>query len=153
MRRWSLKIFNEASILALAFEKYRTSCLGCTQWYSSLPSGFFSSSGLGSHPYPWGLSQAPTYNNNHDDADVKYKQVPVDITFGNIQVKEITVKCCLNTSSNDGNKIIESLIVVSIDPIDNVQSTVGPQCKQVVASDTFCFTSLGDHKQLWQDGY
>ena len=121
----------------------------------SLASGFFSFSGLGSHPYPRGLSQAPTYNNNYDDADVKYKQVlpVVDITFGNIQVEEVTVKCCLNTSSNDGNKIIESLIIVSIDPIDNVQSAVSPQCKQVVASDTLCFTSLGDHKQLWQDGY
>ena len=119
----------------------------------SLPSGFFSFSGLGSHPYPRGLSQAPTYNNNYDDADVKYKQVLVDITFGNIQVEEVTVKCCLNTSSNDGNKIIESLIIVSIDPIDNVQRAVNPQCKQVVASDTLCFTSLGDHKQLWQDGY
>lgn len=119
----------------------------------SLASGFFSFSGLGSHPYPRGLSQAPTYNNNYDDADVKYKQVLVDITFGNIQVEEVTVKCCLNTSSNDGNKIIESLIIVSIDPIDNVQRAVNPQCKQVVASDTLCFTSLGDHKQLWQDGY
>lgn len=73
------------------------------------------------------------------------------ITFGNIQVEEVTVECCLDASGNNGNKIIESLIVVAVDPVDDVQSTVGSQSKQVVACDGLCLSSLGDHEQLRQD--
>ena len=76
-----------------------------------------------------------------------------NITFSNIQVEEVAVECCLDASSNNGNKIIESLIVVAVDPVDDVQSTVSTQSKKVVASDAFCLACLGDHKQLRQDGY
>ena len=74
-------------------------------------------------------------------------------TFSYIQVEEVAVKCCLYTSSYDGNKVIESLKIVSIDPIDNVQSTVGTKGKQIVAGDGLSFASLRYHKQLGQDGY
>jgi len=59
----------------------------------------------------------------------------------------------LDTSSYNGDKVIESLKIVAVDPVDDVQGTVGTQCKQVVAGDGLCFTSLGNHKQLRQDGY
>ena len=74
-------------------------------------------------------------------------------TFGNIQVEEVAVKRCLYASSYNGNKVIESLKIVSVDPIDDVQSTVGTKCKQIVAGDGLSFTSLWYHKQLGQDGY
>lgn len=63
-------------------------------------------------------------------------------TFGNIQVEEVAVKCCLYASSYNGNKVIESLKIVSVDPIDDVQSTVSTKCKQIVAGDGLSFTSL-----------
>lgn len=66
----------------------------------------------------------------------------MSITFSNIQIEEVTVQSCLNTSSNNGNKIVESLIVVAINPVDDVQCTIGTQSKKVVAGDTFSFTSL-----------
>lgn len=75
------------------------------------------------------------------------------ITFCNVQVEEVAVKGCLDASSYNGNKVIESLKIVAVDPIDDVQSTVGTQCKQVVAGYGFSFASLGNHKQLGQDGY
>ena len=77
----------------------------------------------------------------------------LSITFSDIQVEEVTVKSCLDTSSNNGDKVIEPFIVVSVDPVNNVQRTVGTQSKQVMAGDCLCLASLGDHKQLWQDCY
>jgi len=59
----------------------------------------------------------------------------------------------LDASSYNGNKVIESLKIVAVDPVHDVQGAVGTQRKQVVTGDGFCFTSLGNHKQLWQDGY
>lgn len=77
----------------------------------------------------------------------------LSITFSDIQVEEVTVKSCLDTSSNNGDKVIEPFIVVSVDPVNDVQSSVGTQGKQVMAGDCLCLASLGDHKQLRQDCY
>ena len=76
-----------------------------------------------------------------------------NITFSDIQVEEVAVKSCLDTSSNNGDKVIEPFIVVSVDPVNDVQSSVGTQSKQVMAGDCLCLASLGDHKQLRQDCY
>ena len=76
-----------------------------------------------------------------------------NITFSDIQVEEVTVKSCLDTSSNNGDKVIEPFIVVSVDPVNDVQSSVGTQGKQIMAGDCLCLASLGDHEQLRQDCY
>lgn len=75
------------------------------------------------------------------------------VTFCNVQPEEVAVKCCLDASSYNGNKVVESLKIVAVDPVDDVQGTVGTKCKQVVAGNGLRFAGLGNHKQLRQDGY
>ena len=55
--------------------------------------------------------------------------------FGNVQIEEVTVEDGLNTASNDGNDIIEAFKVVSVDPVENVKSTVRSKSKQIMAGD------------------
>jgi len=50
-------------------------------------------------------------------------------TFGDIQVKEIAVEDSLHDAGHDGNPILETLSVIAVDPVDDVQSTVGSQSK------------------------
>lgn len=38
-------------------------------------------------------------------------------------------------------------------PIEDVQSTVWAQCKQVMRGDALSFTSLWHHEQLWKNSY
>lgn len=63
-------------------------------------------------------------------------------TFRDVQVEEVAVKNGLDNTSHDGNPVLESFAVVAVDPVDDVQSTVGAQGKQVVRSDRFRFSSL-----------
>ena len=53
-------------------------------------------------------------------------------TFCDIEVEEVTIKHGLDTSSNDGNGVEEGLSVESVDPVENVETTVRAQCKEVV---------------------
>ena len=76
----------------------------------------------------------------------------ISLTFCDVQVEEVTVESCLYTASNNGNKVIKSFKVETVNPVDQVQGTVGTKCKQVVACDGFCLTSLGYHEQLGKDG-
>jgi len=57
----------------------------------------------------------------------------------------------LDTTSNDGNEIEKSFIVVSPHPVDQVETTVKTQSKQVMSGDGLSFPGLTDHEQLWQD--
>lgn len=68
------------------------------------------------------------------------------LTFGNVQIKEVAVESRLYATSNNCYKIIESLKVESVDPVDDVKGTVQAEKEQVMACDGFCFTSLGYHE-------
>lgn len=57
------------------------------------------------------------------------------------------------TACHDSNKIEESLEVVSVDPVQEVETAVRAQSKQVVTCDGFSLTRLAHHEQLRQDGY
>ncbi len=57
------------------------------------------------------------------------------------------------TTSDNSNEVEEVFRVVSVYPVEDVESTVGAQSKQVVAGDGLCLTCLADHEQLWQDGH
>ena len=67
------------------------------------------------------------------------------ITFGDIEIEEITIEGSLHTASHNGNPIVEILHVESIAPVDNVQSTVGPEGKEVMRGDGFSLPCLRDH--------
>jgi len=69
-----------------------------------------------------------------------------------IQVEEIAVQDGLDASSNNSNEIEESSIVVSVDPVEDVQCTVGTQRKQVMRCDGFSFAGFWYHEELRKDG-
>lgn len=58
----------------------------------------------------------------------------------------------MNASSDDSDEIEESSIVVSVDPIKDVESTVGAQREQVMRRDGFGFACFGNHEELGKDG-
>jgi len=71
--------------------------------------------------------------------------------LGDVEIEEVDVEDSLNDSSNNSNGIKETFSVVTIDPVENVKTTVGSQHKQVVAGDGLSFSSLGHHEKLWQN--
>ena len=74
-----------------------------------------------------------------------------DITFSDVQVEEIAIQNCLYTASYNSNKVKETLKVVAIHPVENVQCSVWTQCKQVMTGNGLCFSCLADHEKLWQN--
>ena len=72
--------------------------------------------------------------------------------LGDVQVEEVTVEDCLDTAGNDGNHVVEGLSVVAVDPVENVEATVGAEGKEVVAGDALSLPGFGHHEQLGQDG-
>lgn len=69
----------------------------------------------------------------------------------NVKVEEIGVKNSLHNSGNDGNRVEKALGVVSINPVENVEESVGSEGKEVVGSDCFSVSSSGKHEELWHD--
>lgn len=45
-------------------------------------------------------------------------------TFGDVEVKEVAIQDSLNDSSNDGNPILETFAIVTINPVEDVKSSV-----------------------------
>ena len=74
-------------------------------------------------------------------------------TFCNVQVEEVAVEDCLHTAGNDSDQVEEAFKVVAVDPVNDVESTVGAQREQIVAGDGFGLAGLANHEQLWQDGH
>lgn len=75
------------------------------------------------------------------------------LTFGDVEIEEITIENSLYDSGDDGDDIEAIFIVVPVDPVKHVKASVGAERKQVVASNRLRLASLTDHKQLRQDGY
>ena len=71
------------------------------------------------------------------------------LTFSDVKVEEIAVEHGLDTSGHNGNEIEESLGVVSVHPVENVETPIESLSEQVMGSDGFCLSGLADHKQLW----
>lgn len=63
-----------------------------------------------------------------------------------VEIKEVTVENSLNTSSYNSNQVKESLKVVAVDPVEDVQTTVAAQCKQIVAGNSLSLSSLAYHE-------
>lgn len=75
------------------------------------------------------------------------------LTFGNIQIEKVTIQHSLHYSSHNGNQIIMPFTPIAVNPIQNVQTSVRPQSKQVMRSDTLSLTSFAYHEQLGKNCY
>lgn len=75
------------------------------------------------------------------------------LTFCYIQIEEITVEDGLNNPSDNGDHVKEALKVKPPYPVDEVQSSVESQEKQVVCGDGLSFAGLTNHKKLGEDGH
>lgn len=73
--------------------------------------------------------------------------------LGNVEVEEIAVQDRLDGSGKDRNQIVVSLGVVPVDPVEQIQGTVGTQREQVMTGNTFRFARFADEEQLRQDGH
>lgn len=71
--------------------------------------------------------------------------------FRDVKIEKVAVKDGLDTASEDRDQVEESLEVVSVCPVEDVQSPVGSESEEVVGSDRFGLSGLADHEQLGQD--
>lgn len=63
-------------------------------------------------------------------------------TFGNIEVEKVAIQDGLNDPSNYSNPVLEIFAIITVDPVEDVEGTIGAQSKQVVRCDRFSFSSL-----------
>jgi len=71
--------------------------------------------------------------------------------LGDVEVEEVNVEHGLYNASQDSNGVEESLVVVSVHPVENVKSAVRTKHEQVVACNSLGFSSLRHHEQLRKD--
>jgi len=55
--------------------------------------------------------------------------------FGDVQIEEVAVENGLNDAGKDGNQIEMILIVITVDPVGDVQRAVAALGEQVVGCD------------------
>ena len=72
--------------------------------------------------------------------------------LSDVKIEEVAVENGLDAAGDDSDDVIEALEVVAVDPVEDVEATVGAKSEQVVAGDRLGLPSLGDHEQLGQDG-
>lgn len=68
-----------------------------------------------------------------------------------VEIEEVAVQNGLDTASKDRNQVVEPFEVVSVCPVKDVQSSVGPQSEQVMRGDGFRLSGLADHEELRQN--
>ena len=68
-----------------------------------------------------------------------------------VQIEEIAVEDGLDTAGDDGDDVVESLEVVSVDPVEDVEATVGAESEEIVAGDGLSLAGLADHEELGED--
>ena len=73
--------------------------------------------------------------------------------FCDVEIEEVTIEDSLDTSGHDSNDVIEAFSIVSVHPVEDVETTIGAESKQVVAGNTLSFSGLGYHEELGQDGH
>lgn len=55
--------------------------------------------------------------------------------FGNIEVEEVAVENSLDGAGADCDEVVESFVVVSVHPVEQVKTSVHTQSEQIVACD------------------
>lgn len=72
-------------------------------------------------------------------------------TPGDVKVEEVEVENGLKTAGHNGDELVGVLIDVAVDPVDNVESPIAAESKQVVRRYGLRLSSLRDHEELGQD--
>lgn len=75
------------------------------------------------------------------------------LTFCYVQVEEIAVQDCLNTACYNRDQVEEAFKIESVDPVEDVERTIGAQSEQVVAGDGLGLARLANHEELRQNGH
>ena len=70
-----------------------------------------------------------------------------------VEIEEVAVEDGLDAAGDDGDDVIEALRVVSVDPVEDVETAVGTESKEIVAGDRLRLPCLAHHEQLGQDGH
>lgn len=70
-----------------------------------------------------------------------------------VKVEEVGVEDSLNDSGDNSNRVEEALSVVSVDPVEDVEESVGSKGEEVVSGDGFGVSSSGEHKELWHNSH
>jgi len=69
-----------------------------------------------------------------------------------VEIEEICIQHGLNNSGDDGDRIQKALRVEAVDPVQNVESAVGAERKQIMCSNGFSRAGSLKHVQLRHDG-
>merc|ERR1719278_737115 len=72
--------------------------------------------------------------------------------LGDVQVKEVTVEDGLDDPGHNSDGIVEILVMVAVDPVEDVEAAVGAESKEIVARDRLRLARLADHEELGEDG-
>lgn len=73
--------------------------------------------------------------------------------LGDVQIEEVAVENGLHAAGDDRNDVIESLRIVPVDPVENVEAPIAAQREQVVAGDGLRLAGLAHHEELGQNGH
>jgi len=68
-----------------------------------------------------------------------------------IEIEEIGIENGLNDTSDDGDRIEECLRVVAIDPVENIQRTIGAEGEKIMSSYRLRRACLGQQEELRQN--
>jgi len=68
-----------------------------------------------------------------------------------VEIEEVAVEDCLDAAGNDGDDVVERFSVVPVDPVEDVETSVGAESEEIVASDGLCLAGLAHHEQLGKD--
>jgi len=71
--------------------------------------------------------------------------------FGDVKIEKVAVKDGLDTAGEDRDQVEEPLEIVSVSPVENVQSPVSTESEEVMGSNRFSLSGLANHEQLRQD--
>jgi len=72
--------------------------------------------------------------------------------FCDVKIEKVAIEDGLDTARENGDQVEESLKVVSVGPVEDVESSVSSECEKVMGGDGFGLSGLADHEQLGQDG-
>ena len=81
------------------------------------------------------------------------KKAEIISTLRDVEVEEVTIKNSLKTAGDNCDEVVETFGVVTVDPIENIETAVDTKCKEVVRGDGFSFAGLADHEELRQYSY
>jgi len=69
-----------------------------------------------------------------------------------VKHKEVSIDSCLNNAGGDSDDVIEALIVVSVDPVEDVEQLVQSQSHEVEQDDRLHSLGVVGDRELGDDG-